>query len=147
VATVTAGQDALDAREAERAVAAPAGRAANVVARVQTQLRAGRNVAEVGLDQRRMLVQTYNGQAYNYIDGFLIDQRLRDDTEVTYVQFGSDAYFELVRNRADVRPALAANLNTVVQLDVTHAVAIVDGEGETVQTEFTDAQRAAFFGG
>jgi hypothetical protein len=30
---------------------------------------------------------------------------------------------------------------------VTHAVAIVDGEGETVQTEFTDAQRAAFFGG
>ncbi|MFG0251633.1 MAG: VWA domain-containing protein, partial [Phycisphaerales bacterium JB038] len=144
-ASMAAGEDLLDFGEAEKAVTATAGRASNVVARVQQQLRAGVNIAEVGLDQRRQLVQNYNGRAYNYIDGFLIDQEMTEETNVTYIQFGSEAYFELARNRADLRPALAASLNTVVQINATEAVAVVDGESEQLQTAFTVEQRALLF--
>lgn len=139
--------DSLAMEEAEQAVTATTGYASNVVARVQAQLRSGRNMAQVALDERRMLVQNHGGRAYNFVDGYLIDQQMTEETSVTYIQFGSPAYFELVRNRADLRPALAANLHTVVQLDADNAVAVVAADGEEVQTEFTDAQRALFFPG
>ncbi len=144
-ATMAAGEDLLDFAEAEKAVTATAGRASNVVARVQQQLRAGANIAEVGLDQRRQIVQNYNGRAYNYIDGYLIDQEMTEETNVTYIQFGSEAYFELARNRADLRPALAASLNAVVQINAAEAVAVVDGESEQLQTAFTAEQRLLLF--
>ncbi|MCK4871405.1 MAG: VWA domain-containing protein [Phycisphaerales bacterium] len=143
--SITSGDDRLDAEEALHAVADETGRGANIVARVQQQLREGKNLDAVAMQQRGMAVQRYGERWYNYADGFLIDQTMTDETELTFIQFGSDAYFELVLARPDLRAALAANRNVVVQITDADAVVVVDGEDEQIQAEFTTAQRARLF--
>jgi hypothetical protein len=75
---------------------------------------------------------------YNRIGAFLIDETFGADTEIIVIRFASEAYFELVRNRPDLRPALAASSRLVVMVTDEKAILVSDRVGEE---RFSDEQR------
>ena len=93
------------------------------------------------MDTSLLLYQNFNGRWYNRLGRFLIDEALGEDTKITVVRFASDAYFELVRNRSDLRPVLAASSNVAVMAGEGNAILVSDRVG---LEEFSDEHRKQF---
>jgi len=130
----------FDAGSARKAAGAKGGSTANQIA-VHNQRLRDNVVAGVELRQdiRRQLVQNIAGQDFFNIQGILADSRFTDDSEILEIQFGSNAYFDLALNRADLRPVLAAATYVIVQVNDDLAVFIRDTEGVE---DLTDEQRS-----
>ena len=133
--------DEISLDEAEQAVTLAAGRVANLIARRNKALRELRSRDTERLDLSRLPVQKLGGRWYHRIDGFLVDEEVEEKTEIIFIRFGSDAYFELVLRRADLRPALAASRHVIVLVKANQALLIADNEGIE---EFSAQQREQF---
>ena len=81
------------------------------------------------LDLSVLPVQRHNGRWYNRIGQFLVDEDVDEQTDITLVRFGSEAYFQLVQGRPELRPVLAANRNVVVIVAPDRALLVADGAG------------------
>jgi uncharacterized protein YegL len=130
--------------EAMRGLQAEAGKAGNIVARAQVQLRDAESVAATG--RAVAVVQKHGGRWFSRVDGILIDQTLEDDAAMHYVRFASDAYFELVAAFPEFRTAFAASRNVVLAISADEAIVILDAEDEQLADELTDDQRGRWFG-
>lgn len=103
---------------------------ATEIAKQNAQIREQRNLDEGGrLNQAALAQRNINGLWYNRIGQFLVDENLAEDTSIITVKFGSNAYFQFVNGRPDLRPALAASQNIVVFATKTQAVLISDSAG------------------
>lgn len=86
-----------------------------------------------------LAVRSINGRDYYNINGFLADSEFNEKTEIIEIMFASDAYFELVTNRADLRPVLSAATYVVVMVAPNRAVIVRDQAGLEA---LTDEQRS-----
>ncbi|MHC4413941.1 MAG: VIT domain-containing protein [Planctomycetota bacterium] len=127
--------------EAERLVAAEAGEAANIIARKNAALKELRSRDEDRLDLSQLPIQKYGSRWYNRIGQFLVDAEVDEKTEIIIIRFGSEAYFDLVRGRADLRDVLAASRNAVVRVNATQALLVADEKGIE---RFSTGQREQF---
>jgi Ca-activated chloride channel family protein len=126
---------AIPMADAERAVTEGTGRAANVIARAQAASRASQ-AADVGRQLRtQQIALNVNGRDYQRLGRVLVDEELREETPVETIRFGSEAYFELVRNRADLRTVLAMNTENLVLVSENQAILILEDEGEEKLSE------------
>ena len=121
------GQLTLD--EAERLVRAGAGEAANIIARKNAALRDLRSRDDDRLDLSQLPIQKIGSRWYNRIGPFLVDEAVDDKTRITIVRFGSEAYFELARHRAELRKVLAASPHVVVLVSPDRALLITEERG------------------
>jgi Ca-activated chloride channel family protein len=71
----------------------------------------------------------HDGRWYNRIGRYLVDEDVDEGTRITKVNFGSSAYFRLVREHRELRGALAAGRHVIVRLDGDEAVMVVDDGG------------------
>jgi Ca-activated chloride channel family protein len=117
-----------DYREIEGAVGQSAGKAATVLADRNARLRDMQSADGSRLNRNQLAIVKLGGRWYNRIGPFLVDQQFAEETKVTIVKFGSDAYFKLAE-RADLRPALAASKSVVVMVADGHAVLVAESEG------------------
>ena len=131
----------LDLWLAADAVLADAGEAANIIARKNVALKELRSRDEDRLDLSRLPVQQFSGRWYNRIGQYLVDEAVDEETQIIVVRFGSEAYFELAVERADLRAVLAASRKVVVLAGDAHALLIADEEGIE---QFSDDQREQF---
>jgi hypothetical protein len=122
-------EDSITLDEAARSVELGAGRSANLIARKNAQLREMRSKDEGRLDLSRLPIQKLGGRWYHRIGGFLVDEDVNEQTTITTVKFGSDAYFGLIQGRRDLREALAASRNVIVMVGAGQAVLVADDEG------------------
>ena len=127
--------------EAELAVAQESGSVANLIARKNAALKEARNKDADRLDARLLAVRQINGRWYHRMGAFLVDEQFTEDTEITTVKFGSEAYFDLARGRSDLRQVLAANRFVVVLVAEKRAVLVSEDQGIE---EFSDQQREEF---
>lgn len=121
--------DEVTLREAEEAVTDGAGRVGNLVARKNAQMRGMSSRDLDRLDTNGLAVRKLDGRWYQWIDGYLVDGDVQEDTEVVTVLFGSDAYFDLVLGRPDLREAFAAGRHVLVMVAPGRAVLVADDEG------------------
>lgn len=90
-------------------------------------------------------VQHRAGRQFVNYRGVWVDERYQGDETLTKVKWGSEAYFQLVRDRADVRAALSQGKRVVVVTARGQAVAVdIDAGLEELTAEqmkalFTDA--------
>ncbi len=131
----------VDLSEAELAVAQASGKVANLIARKNAALKEMRSKDADRLDARLLAVRQINGRWYHRMGAFLVDEQFTEDTEVTTVKFGSDAYFDLALGRSDLRQILAANRFVVVLVAEKRAVLVSDEQGID---EFSEQQREEF---
>jgi hypothetical protein len=122
-------EDNIPLEEAARSVELGAGRSANLIARKNAQLREMRSKDEGRLDLSQLPIQKLGGRWYHRIGGFLVDEDVNEQTTITTVKFGSDAYFGLIQGRRDLREALAASRNVIVMVGAGQAVLVADDEG------------------
>jgi Ca-activated chloride channel family protein len=117
---------------------AASGEAATRLAERNAQLRESKSKDEGGrLNQAALLARKIGEKWYNRIGQFLVDEDFNEKSDVTKVKFGSNAYFDLVTRRPELRAALAASRDIVVMLDDTHAIVIAQQSGID---EFTEDQ-------
>jgi hypothetical protein len=128
----------IDLLLAGEAVTKEAGEAANLIARKNTELKELRSRDEGRLDRKQLLYQKLGERWYNRIGAFFVDEAFGEDTEIIVIRFASEAYFELVRNRPDLHPALAASSRLVVMVTDKTAILVSDRVGEE---RFSDEQR------
>lgn len=131
------GEPGITLDSAEKAVTSADGMIANYVARKNAALRESAGRDGDRLDTSRLPAVKLGNLWYHRIDGYLVDDRIDRDTEVTNVRFGSDAYFELVAAREDLRPALAESPDAIVLVAPGRAVLVSDKGIE----EFSPRQR------
>ena len=124
-----APDDAISLEEAASAVTIADGRAANLIARMNQNLRELRSRDAARLDVGGLAVRKVGDRWYHLIDGLLVDERVDERTEVILVRFASEAYFDLVAGRVDLRPALAAARNVMVMVTAQQAVLVSDETG------------------
>ena len=115
-----------------------AGEAANLIARKNAELKDLRSRDEGRLDADSLAFRKIEGRWYNRLGAFLVDETFGEETEVVVVRFASDAYFELVQERPDLRKALAASRLILVMADPEHAVLVSDRVGVE---QFSDEAR------
>ena len=108
---------------------AEAGEAANIIARKNAALRDLRSRDDDRLDLSQLPFQKIGSRWYNRIGRFLVDGAVDDKTRITIVRFGSEAYFELARHRAELRAALAASPHVVVLVSPDRALLITEERG------------------
>ena len=114
----------------EKAVGQAAGKAATALAEQNAQMRESKSKDTGGrLDQTRLLNRKIGERWYNRIGQFLVDENVTDETKLTVVKFGTNAYFEVVQRRPELKEALAASRNVVVMVSDTHAVLVSDKAG------------------
>jgi Ca-activated chloride channel family protein len=111
------------------AVQLEVGQAATTLATQNAELRERLTADAERLSQRRLARQRIGDRWYNLLGGFLVDERVEASTAITAVRFASEAYFELVDRREDLRPALARGRNVVVLVAEGRALLIADDEG------------------
>jgi len=121
-----AGDARLSLEEAEHAVTAESGAAANAIARGQAQLRRLESVDQGRLNEAALPSRTIAGRTYNRIGPFLVDAAVDEKRELIYVLFASEAYFDLVMARPDLKEVFAAARNVIIPAGEKHAVVIVD---------------------
>ena len=131
----------VDLTEAELGVALESGEVANLIARKNAALKQMRSKDADRLDVRLLAVRRINQRWYHRMGAFLVDEQFTQDTEVITVKFGSDAYFDLARGRADLREVLAASQLVVVLVAQKKAVLVSDTQGIE---NFSDSQREEF---
>ncbi len=121
--------ESITFQEAADAVTESAGKAATVIARENERLRDLRSVDESRLAQSALAALRLGGRWYNRIGEYLVDQDVDEKTQIELLRFGSEAYFELVQGRADLRPALAASRHAGVIVAPGRALLVADDEG------------------
>jgi len=85
-------------------------------------------------------VQHRAGRQFVNYRGVWVDERYQGDEALTKVKWGSEAYFQLVRNRADLRAALSQGKRVVVVTARGQAVAVdIDAGLETLTDEHLTA--------
>ena len=131
----------VDLTEAELSVAQASGKVANLIARKNAALKEARSKDADRLDARLLAVRQINGRWYHRMGAYLVDEQFTEDTKVTTVKFGSDAYFDLALGRPDLRQILAANRFVVVLVAEKRAVLVAEDQGIE---EFSDQQREEF---
>ena len=114
-----------------------AGADAVTIAALQASAREASSVGEA--NSASLPVRRIAGQTYVDVSGYLVDARFAEDMEAVEVKFASDAYFELVNKRADLRAALAANRFVVVMTGEKMAVIVRETTGVE---KFDEALRA-----
>jgi Ca-activated chloride channel family protein len=131
----------IDLLLAGEAVTEESGKAANLIARRNAEMREARSKDESRLDPDLLPSRKIKGLWYNRIGRFLVDERIDAETEILVVRFASEAYFELARERPDLREILAARTTVGVIVADDHAILISDRVGAE---EFSDEQRKQF---
>ena len=120
------GDETLSFEEAELGVSQKTGRAATTVSRAQEALRRLESVDDSRLNQNILPVRTINKRTYNQIGPFLVDATIDEKRELVYVLFASEAYFDLVMARIDLKEVFAAARNVIIPAGQKHAIVIVD---------------------
>jgi hypothetical protein len=128
----------IPADEAERAVTQPDGSVATHIARANAALRESVSRDGQRLDPDTLPVRKLGDRWYHWIDGILVDQDVDAKTQVTIVRFGTEAYFDLVEARGELRAALAAGSSVMVLTAPGRAVLVSETEGIE---QFSDDQR------
>ncbi|MBL1216084.1 MAG: VWA domain-containing protein [Planctomycetes bacterium] len=130
-------------RSVQDAVAAESGALAARVSTRNAQMRKADSLDEDGkLNQAALAMRTIDGRDYHNINGILVDSAFTDKSEVIEIKFASDAYFDLVMNREDLRKALSAAKYVIVMVGENRAVFVRDQAGlETL----TDKQRSTMW--
>lgn len=105
-------------------------------------MRESDNIAEGRMDQRLLAVRHFAGRKYYNVRGILIDVRYDQSDAVLKIKFGSDAYFDLVMARPDLRQVLAASKYSVLSLNESLTVVILDDGGEETLTDEQKTQIA-----
>ncbi len=132
-----AGED-ISLEKAQQSVTDADGRASNLIARKNAELRRLASRDEQRLDTALLPVRKLGGRWYHRIGDYLVDQDVTEDTVITNVLFGSEAYFEIVAGRPDLRAVLAASPRVIVLLAPGQGVLVAEDEG---LEKFSDAQR------
>ncbi len=128
----------IPADEAERGVTRPDGSVATYIAKANAALREAVSRDGQRLDPNTLPVRKLGERWYHWIDGILVDQDVDEKTQVTIVRFGTEAYFDLVGARAELRAALAAGSSVMVLTAPGRAVLVSENEGIE---QFSDAER------
>jgi hypothetical protein len=118
--------DEISYEDAERAMNDATGHDAFYIARYQADLREAQSADETRVVQDAFVIRKIAGRTFLRMDPFLVDQSIGAETALVAVVFGSDAYFELVEKRPDLKPVFAAWRNVAVALTDKAAVVIVD---------------------
>jgi Ca-activated chloride channel family protein len=127
--------DGLSYDDAERAVREQVGRDATIIAEYQGELREAQSTDEIRLVQDALAARRIAGRMFLRVGPFLVDQTITAEHELIAIEFGSNAYFELVSARPDLRPVFAAWRNAAVAVTEKAAVVIVDPAGEEAENE------------
>jgi len=122
---------------------AETGRTAVEIAQECQRLRRARNASRDlrGVQQ----VQHRAGRQFVNYRGVWVDERFAGDETLTKIKWGSEAYFQLVRDRTDLRAALSQGKRVVVVTACGQAVAVDTDSGleeltaEQMKALFTDA--------
>ena len=120
---------AVKAMDAALAVGEDSGKLANLIARTNAKLKELRSRDERRLDLSRLPIQKINGRWYHRFGGYLVDGAIDEKTELILVRFGSEAYFDLVVGRPDLRAVLATRRHVVVMVNASQALLIADDTG------------------
>jgi len=124
-----AGSEEIDDDES-RGVIDTSGKLATDFARKNAAMRDARGKDSGRLDQSKATYRQFNNRWYNRIGQYWVDEAVDEKTTILTVKFGSDAYFELVRRRTDLREALAASPSVVVKTTDAAAVAVSTESGK-----------------
>lgn len=116
--------DDEDASRGGWSVTDASGKFATDFARKNAEMRDTRGKDSGRLDQNQMPYRQFNGRWYNRIGQYWVDETVDEKTTLLTVKFGSEAYFELVRRRPDLREALAACSTVVVKTGENAGVAV-----------------------
>ncbi len=123
------GSTPISLDEAERGVIDANGRVATTIARKNAEMRQMRNRDGDRLDVSRLPVRKLGERWYHWIGGLLVDEDVNEKTTVVTVRFGSEAYFDLVAGRPDLRAALAAASEVLVLVATDTAVLVSNEKG------------------
>jgi len=102
------------------------------------RMRKGEAVSDAEADARFQVKRHIKGRDYWNLRGVLVDTEFGEETETIDIRFGSDAYFDLVMNRADLRPVFAAAKHVIVMAGDELAVVVRADAG---LEELTDETR------
>jgi len=123
------GSDTITLDEAEQNVTIANGRVATAIARKNAEMRHLRNRDGDRLDTSWLAVRKLGQRWYHRIGNLLVDEDVNEKTTVITVRFGSEAYFDLVAGRADLRDALAAASEILVLVTPDTAVLVSTEQG------------------
>jgi Ca-activated chloride channel homolog len=87
-------------------------------------------------------VQEKGGRRYMSLGGVWVDERFQGTEKLTKIKWGSEAYFRLARDKADLRDAFALGQRIVVVTARGQAIAVDADEGEEKLSD--DAFKALF---
>jgi Ca-activated chloride channel family protein len=128
--------DSIDLLLAGQSVTKEAGKVANLIARKNAALRELRTLDDGRLDADLLPGRRIGETWFNRLGTLWVDDRFAEDTAIVTVRFASEAYFELVRARADLREALASGRDVIVLATPETAVLVSDRVGiETFSQE------------
>lgn len=105
-----------------------AGERAFRVAARQARAREGLSLEEQNVNTSFLSVRRIAGRTFALVSGYLVDSALTEDAKAIEIKFGSDAYFDLIALRPDLRKALAASRFIVVMVNPDTAI-VVRNEG------------------
>lgn len=112
-----------------------AGELAFRVAAKQARARGASSLEDQRIDTRHMAIRRIGDRNYVRVSGYLVDSSLTEEAKTTEIKFGSDAYFDLIMLRPDLRKALAASRFVVVMVDDKNAIVIRQEAGEEALSE------------
>ncbi len=121
--------DTITLDEAERNVTTANGMVATGIARQNAKMREMRSRDGDRLDRTWLAVRKLGERWYHRIGNLLVDEDVNEKTTVITVRFGSEAYFDLVAGRADLRAALAVASEILVLVAPDTAVLISNEQG------------------
>ncbi|MCP3904290.1 MAG: VWA domain-containing protein [Planctomycetes bacterium] len=128
----------IDLDAAAEGATATSGKVANLIARKNADLKEARSRDEGRLDKSMLAYRKIGGRWYHRMGRYLVDAAVGEETELVVVRFGSEAYFELVRHRKDLRAALATTPTVVLMVGDDVAMLVSDRTGTEA---FDDEQR------
>ncbi len=123
------GGNTITLDEAERNVTTANGMVATAIARKNALMREMRNRDGGRLDVSWLAVRKLGKRWYHWIGDLLVDEDVNEKTTVITVRLGSEAYFDLIAGRADLREALAATAEVLVLVAPDTAVLVSNEKG------------------
>ncbi len=121
------------------APAEESGEAAVRYSKALMELRDEATLSDAATNLDRQTIRRFNGREFWNYQGVLVDTEFTDTTEKMAIRFGSEAYFDLVMNREDLRDAMAAAKCIVILVADDLAVMVYPDSG---LEELTDERKA-----